>query len=59
MFPKLIKNAAEHEAALAHVAGLMDAAAYDAMPPGADEFGSEDVPLAWEGDGWDGFDASR
>ena len=26
MFPKLIKNAAEHEAALAHVAGLMDAA---------------------------------
>jgi hypothetical protein len=31
-----------------------DAAAYRAVPPADDEFSSEDEPLAWDADGWDG-----
>lgn len=33
-----------------------DAAVYRALPPGRDEFGSDEEPLAWEADGWDEFD---
>jgi hypothetical protein len=32
-----------------------DAVAYAAMPPGRDEFSTEDDPLAWDADGWDEF----
>jgi hypothetical protein len=35
------------------------AAAYRAVPPAAEEFTSDEEPLAWEADGWDEFDASR
>ena len=36
-----------------------DAAAYRKAAPDADEFGSEEEPLVWEGEGWDEFRASR
>jgi hypothetical protein len=29
------------------------AAAYRAVPPGKDEFSSDEEPLAWEADGWE------
>jgi hypothetical protein len=31
------------------------AAAYAATPPAADEFSSEEEPLSWEAEGWEGF----
>ncbi len=34
-------------------AGRTDADAYAALPPGQDEFSSDDDALAWEGVGWD------
>jgi hypothetical protein len=34
-------------------------AAYRAHPPGAGEFGSEEEPLAWEGEGWEQVGAAR
>lgn len=34
-----------------------DAATYRAAPEGADEFASEEDPLAWEGEGWEEFSA--
>jgi len=34
-----------------------DAAAYRAAPTDATEFGSDDEPLSWEGDGWEEFSA--
>lgn len=33
-----------------------DAAIYTAVPPKADEFSSTEDPLAWEANGWEGFD---
>ena len=32
-----------------------DAAAYHAQPSTADEFGSDEEPLAWEAEGWEAF----
>ena len=32
------------------------AAAYGAVPPGEDEFSTDEDPLAWESDGWESFD---
>lgn len=32
-----------------------DAEAYALMPPGEDEFSSDEEPLAWEGEGWEEF----
>jgi hypothetical protein len=32
-----------------------EAALYTAIPPGRDEFSSDDQPLAWEADGWEEF----
>ena len=32
-----------------------DAEAYAALPPGEDEFSSEDSALGWEGEGWEEF----
>lgn len=32
-----------------------DAEAYAAMPPGEDEFSSDEDALAWEGEGWEEF----
>lgn len=34
-----------------------DAAAYRAAPPDTSEFGSDDEPLSWEGEGWEEFSA--
>jgi hypothetical protein len=34
-----------------------DAAAYRAAAPDPDEFGSDEDPLAWEGEGWEEFSA--
>ena len=39
--------------------GSSDAEAYRADPPSADEFSSQEEPLAWEAEGWEEFDASR
>ena len=36
-----------------------DTGAYLASPPALDEFSSDDDPLAWEGGGWEDFDAPR
>jgi hypothetical protein len=36
-----------------------DADAYRAVPPAADEFSTDDAPLAWDAEGWDEFDAPR
>jgi hypothetical protein len=36
-----------------------DAAAYAAAPVRPDEFSSDDDPLAWEAEGWEGLDAPR
>ncbi|HVY28339.1 MAG TPA: hypothetical protein VHB79_17410 [Polyangiaceae bacterium] len=33
------------------------AATYAATPPAADEFSSDEEPLAWEADGWEEFSA--
>ena len=30
--------------------------AYDAVPPGQDEFSTDEEPLAWEAEGWEGVD---
>ena len=32
--------------------------AYVASPPGAEEFSSDEEPLAWEAEGWEEFSAS-
>ena len=32
-----------------------DAEAYAALPPGKDEFSSEEDALGWEGEGWEEF----
>lgn len=32
-----------------------EAALYTAIPPGRDEFSSDEQPLAWEADGWEEF----
>jgi hypothetical protein len=37
----------------------LDATACRTAPPGTDEFSSEDDPLAWEAEGWEGVDAPR
>lgn len=29
------------------------AAAYEAVPPGGDEFVSDEEPLSWDGEGWE------
>lgn len=36
-----------------------DAHQYEASPPGPDELKAEPDALAWEADGWAGFDAPR
>jgi hypothetical protein len=36
-----------------------DADAYSAAQPTPGEFDSDDDPLSWEADGWDGVDAPR
>ncbi|HMJ15031.1 MAG TPA: hypothetical protein VK524_26640 [Polyangiaceae bacterium] len=36
-----------------------EAAAYQKMPPGPDEFSLADEPMAWEAEGWEEFSAPR
>jgi hypothetical protein len=36
--------------------GVSAAAAYKAVPPGSDEFSSDEDPLQWESDGWEEVD---
>jgi hypothetical protein len=45
-----LRAAAEQESTLS---------AYGVAPPSAEEFSSDEEPLAWEADGWDEFSASR
>ena len=43
-----------------HAAGASDTDAYRTAPPTAAEFATDEAdPLSWEGDGWEGFDATR
>lgn len=39
--------------ALARLIPATDAAAYQAHPPTANEFSTDDDPLAWDADGWE------
>jgi len=41
--------------ALARLIPATDAAAYQAHPPAAAEFSTDDDPLAWDADGWENF----
>jgi len=41
----------------ASLGGGSDAAAYRAAPPPTEEFLCDDGALAWEGEGWEEFDA--
>ena len=43
----------ENGKALARLIPATDAAAYQAHPPTAAEFSSDDDPLAWDADGWE------
>ena len=43
----------------AALAGASDAEAYRSSPPAAEEFASDEDPLAWEAEGWEPFDAPR
>lgn len=36
--------------------GTDAAAAYGSVPPGQDEFSTDEEPLAWEAEGWEGPD---
>ena len=40
---------------IAATPGVSAAIAYAAVPPGRDEFSTDEEPLAWEADGWEGF----
>jgi len=44
-------------AARLKAAATDDIAAYRAAPPDTAEFGSDDEPLSWEGEGWEEFSA--
>lgn len=65
LWPLVKKLPPEEQLRLARLAlsaatsGRTDEQAYRAMPPTAAEFSSEDDPLAWEGGGWEAFDAAR
>ncbi len=66
LWPLVLKLPHDEQVRLAKLAlraaartGGSDAEAYRANPPSRDEFSSEDESLAWEGEGWDEFDASR
>jgi hypothetical protein len=39
--------------------GVNAAMAYDAIPPGRDEFSTDEEPLEWEADGWEGSSLYR
>jgi hypothetical protein len=56
LWPLVLKLPHDEQVRLAKLAlkaaATQDAAAYRAAPPDADEFGSEDDPLSWEGEGW-------
>ena len=36
--------------------GANAAAVYDAVPPGRDEFSTDEEPLAWDAEGWKDLD---
>ena len=60
---KLPKDEQVHLARLvlraASASGASDSAAYRSTPPKIDELTADDEMLAWEGDGWEEFSASR
>ncbi|HJT66521.1 MAG TPA: type II toxin-antitoxin system prevent-host-death family antitoxin [Pyrinomonadaceae bacterium] len=41
--------------ALARLIPATDAATYQAHPPAAAEFSTDDNPLAWDAEGWENF----
>lgn len=66
LIPLLMKLPREEQMKLARLAlraagrdAESDAPAWRAVPPGADEFSSDEDPLVWEGGGWDEFQTSR
>ena len=66
LWPLVLKLTHDEQVRLAKLAlraaahsGEADAEAYRVSPPGADEFSSEEDPLAWDAEGWKEFDATR
>lgn len=66
LWPLVLKLPHEEQVRLAKLAlraatqsSSSDAEAYRAAPPLAEEFSSDEDPLAWEADGWEEFDAPR
>ncbi len=47
-----------HAAAISEV-GSHDGAAYATMPVAEGEFSTDEDSLAWDAEGWEGFDVSR
>jgi prevent-host-death family protein len=41
--------------ALARLVPAADAALHQSLPPGRDEFSTDEEPLAWDADGWENF----
>ena len=61
LWPLVLKLPHDERVRLARLAlkaaATDDAAAYRAAAPAPDEFGSDEEPLAWEGEGWEEFSA--
>ena len=61
LWPLVLKLPHDERVRLARLAlkaaATDDAAAYRAAAPDPDEFGSDEEPLAWEGEGWEEFSA--
>ena len=58
LLPLIAKLSSEERHRLLRLAfrqGATDAEAYTAQPVTSDEFGSDDDPLAWDRDGWEGL----
>jgi hypothetical protein len=60
LWPLVLKLPQGERVALAKMAlraASSDRAAYQASSPHPGEFGSDEEPLAWEGEGWEEFSA--
>jgi hypothetical protein len=67
LWPLVLKLSHDEQVRLARLAlhaaarggAADDAVAYRTVPPGGEEFSSDEDPLAWEAEGWEDADASR
>ena len=63
LWPLILKLTHEERVRLAKLAlraaaqGADDGDAYQVSPPTEDELGTDEEPLAWEAEGWEGFHA--